>query len=220
MGWTQTQLGERVGLGLRAIQKLEDNMFPKFKRDSIIAIDKVLGTNLCELVYEQDIHIAPNKGQKNPLDMTSLKKENNAISVDLDMAKGSPEPLQNLLEKLINSNYLLAQANNTKAEADKIKAEADRINAEATMKIVATTEKLTDLVKADSDAQKGTDSTAFAIRAELLELQARLNKSDGLSRSLGEARSKVNRVFAEMKKDKAVIRNEDELGKIDKKTPA
>lgn len=56
MGWTQTQLGEKVGLGLRAIQKLEDNIFPKFKRDSIEAIDKVLGTNLCELIYEQKLH--------------------------------------------------------------------------------------------------------------------------------------------------------------------
>lgn len=50
---TQTELGLRVGLGLRAIQKLENGLFPKYKSDSIEAIDRELGTNLYELIYAQ-----------------------------------------------------------------------------------------------------------------------------------------------------------------------
>jgi hypothetical protein len=42
-----------IGLGLRAVQKLEDGDFPKYKKDSILAVDKVLGTNLYERIYEQ-----------------------------------------------------------------------------------------------------------------------------------------------------------------------
>jgi transcriptional regulator with XRE-family HTH domain len=50
---TQTELGALIGLGLRAVQKLEDGEFPKYKKDSIVAIDKVLGTNLYEQIYER-----------------------------------------------------------------------------------------------------------------------------------------------------------------------
>ena len=75
MGLTQTQLGEKVGLGLRAIQKLEDNIFPKFKRDSIIAIDNFLGTNLCELIYEQKQHeVKENQISKEPESPNYIKK--------------------------------------------------------------------------------------------------------------------------------------------------
>lgn len=129
MGWTQTQLGDRVGLGLRAIQKLEDNIFPKFKRDSIEAIDKVLGTNLYELIYEQKSHTIQNE----PTDKGTEKQD-----TQTEKPNNSPNfGYSDLLEKLINSNYLLAQASNTKASADKIKAETERINAEATLRMVA-----------------------------------------------------------------------------------
>lgn len=111
------------------------------------------------------------------------------------------DPPKDMLERLIQSNFLLAQAANTKAEADKVKAETDKINAEATLRMVSNAERLTELVQSDLNVGKETEQAAFAIRAELLELQARLNTKDGLSSTLEEARAKVNTAFFEMKKE-------------------
>jgi phage repressor protein C with HTH and peptisase S24 domain len=51
-GLTQTELASQIGLGLRMYQKFEEGLFPKFKRNHIEAIDKILGTDLYELIYE------------------------------------------------------------------------------------------------------------------------------------------------------------------------
>ena len=51
-GLTQTELANQLGLGLRMYQKMEDGQFPKYKKVHVQAIDKLLGTNIYELVYE------------------------------------------------------------------------------------------------------------------------------------------------------------------------
>ncbi len=48
---TQSQLGERIGIGMRQIQKYEKGQFPKEKTDPVRNIDKELKTNLYELIY-------------------------------------------------------------------------------------------------------------------------------------------------------------------------
>ncbi len=196
-------MAEKLGLNSQQAYAYYENRGNKITVEDAILLGKKLGVDLLKEYKE------------------SFVDENIAIESPINYDKPqNQEDNSKLVASLIESNKMLAQANVIYAESNlklatnmerlTIMAEKERTNAE----------RLSDMVKSDSDAQKGTDLTAFAIRAELLELQARMNKNDGLSRSLGEARSKVNRVFAEMKKDKGVIRNEDELGKIDKKTPA
>ena len=53
-GFTQTELAEKLGIGLRMYQKIEDGQFPKYKRNQVVELDKLLGTNLYELVYEPE----------------------------------------------------------------------------------------------------------------------------------------------------------------------
>ena len=131
---------------------------------------------------------------------------------ELTEAHEGAVPSQSLLEKLIDSNHLLAQATNTKAEADKI-------NAEANLRIVANAERLTNMVQSNLNAVGGNNEVALSIRAELLELQAQMRLKDGLSKSLGEARSEVNTAFFEVRKDRSEGRNVPDAGKSDKKIP-
>ena len=62
-GLTQTQMAERLadalsqGYSLRQYQKLEEGNFPKYKKEIVSTIDKILDTNLLDAVYEHDIHV-------------------------------------------------------------------------------------------------------------------------------------------------------------------
>lgn len=51
---TQTEVAEAIGVGLRMYQKIESGEFPKYKREQILKLDEFLGTNIYELIYEQD----------------------------------------------------------------------------------------------------------------------------------------------------------------------
>lgn len=53
---TQQVMSEMLGMSLRQYQKIEDGAFPKYKRDIISKIDQILGTNVYEILYEQNIH--------------------------------------------------------------------------------------------------------------------------------------------------------------------
>lgn len=61
-GFTQTEMATMIGMGLRMYQKIEAGQFPKYKRENITAIDKILGTNLYELIYA---HKADHVGNEN-----------------------------------------------------------------------------------------------------------------------------------------------------------
>jgi transcriptional regulator with XRE-family HTH domain len=52
------------GYSQRQYQKLEEGKFPKFKREVTEGLDKILGTNLTELVYEQIV--PPSKKEESP----------------------------------------------------------------------------------------------------------------------------------------------------------
>jgi transcriptional regulator with XRE-family HTH domain len=49
----QQDVADKIGMTLRQYNKYEAGEFPKFKTDSIKAIDQLLGTKLYELIYEQ-----------------------------------------------------------------------------------------------------------------------------------------------------------------------
>lgn len=61
---TQSELGEAAGVGLRQIQNYEKGKFPKYKADTIKVIDKVLETNIYEIIYE-------NKSEKEVLRLSN-----------------------------------------------------------------------------------------------------------------------------------------------------
>lgn len=60
-GLTQTQVAEKIGVGLRMYQKIEAGEFPKYKKDTVIAIDKTLNTSLYEMIYEQKSELGATK---------------------------------------------------------------------------------------------------------------------------------------------------------------
>ena len=94
-GWTQTELGANVGLGLRAIQKLEDGEFPKFKTESIEAIDRVLNINLYALIYEKGMHKDSSESEiviRKPLKPSKKEKEKVQF-YDIDLLAGN-SPIQ------------------------------------------------------------------------------------------------------------------------------
>ena len=59
--FTQTEMAERLATALnqtyslRQYQKLEEGKFPKYKKEIVTELDKILGTKLYDLLYEQDI---------------------------------------------------------------------------------------------------------------------------------------------------------------------
>lgn len=60
-GYTQTEMADllattlKQGYSMRQYQKLEEGRFPKYKKEIVQALDKLLDTNLLEMVYEQEV---------------------------------------------------------------------------------------------------------------------------------------------------------------------
>ena len=52
-GLTQTELGEKVGVSIETIKKFEKGLIPKYKKDTIARIDKLLGTGFYALLYNE-----------------------------------------------------------------------------------------------------------------------------------------------------------------------
>lgn len=53
-GYTQAEMADKIGIGLRMYQKIEDGQFPKYKRNQVTDIDKILGTDIYALLYENE----------------------------------------------------------------------------------------------------------------------------------------------------------------------
>jgi transcriptional regulator with XRE-family HTH domain len=51
----QEDMALKLGISSRQYQKYEDGEFPKFKTEPIKQIDAILGTNIYEQVYEQEV---------------------------------------------------------------------------------------------------------------------------------------------------------------------
>lgn len=56
-GLTQEALGKQVKLSERQIVRYEKGNFPKFKTDKIKDIDKILGTNLSDIIYDKNVDL-------------------------------------------------------------------------------------------------------------------------------------------------------------------
>jgi len=51
----QEDIANTLGISVRQYNKYEAGEFPKYKKAIVVKIDELLGTNLVELIYEQDI---------------------------------------------------------------------------------------------------------------------------------------------------------------------
>lgn len=60
-GLTQSQMAQRLGASLkqtyslRQYQKIEEGRFPKYKKEIVQQIDRLLGTNAYDVIYEQNV---------------------------------------------------------------------------------------------------------------------------------------------------------------------
>lgn len=54
-GFTQEALAAELGITHRMIQRYEEGQWPKYKSKNIVAIDKLLGTNLNEIIYDKKV---------------------------------------------------------------------------------------------------------------------------------------------------------------------
>lgn len=50
-GLTQQEIAESLGIGLRNYQHFEAGRFPKYKREPIKALEKMLGLNIYDIIY-------------------------------------------------------------------------------------------------------------------------------------------------------------------------
>jgi phage repressor protein C with HTH and peptisase S24 domain len=73
-GWTQSDMAEKLGIGLRMYQKIEDGQFPKYKTENVRRIDELLGTSLYALIYETP---EEGKDEQNVPHETFLEKRRN-----------------------------------------------------------------------------------------------------------------------------------------------
>lgn len=106
-GYTQEDMAELIGKSLgqgysaRQYQKLEEGNFPKYKKEIVLSIDKILGSKLNELIYEQNVPVGnsgtwnaqPSSGDKSAIEMAlaslakSLELQAEANRVDADSRK-------------------------------------------------------------------------------------------------------------------------------------
>lgn len=54
-GLTQEDIAKRLGISLRQYHKYENGEFPKYKTEMIKSLDAILGTQIYELIYEQEV---------------------------------------------------------------------------------------------------------------------------------------------------------------------
>jgi len=52
-GFSQSDVADRLGIGLRQYQNIEAGMFPKYKRQQIQALEGILGIKIYERIYEE-----------------------------------------------------------------------------------------------------------------------------------------------------------------------
>jgi len=55
-GWSQTEVADKLGIGLRQYQNIEAGQFPKYKRQQIQKLESILDIKIYESIYEEDIH--------------------------------------------------------------------------------------------------------------------------------------------------------------------
>jgi transcriptional regulator with XRE-family HTH domain len=119
--FTQEQLAQKLSSSLgqsyshRQYQKLEQGKFPKYKKDVVKQIDKILGTNLFESIYEQKVpHETPeeqnlqNTGNEKPDNVTLLRILDNLSAAHREVAESNNKLADNekiILEKIPSSTF-------------------------------------------------------------------------------------------------------------------
>jgi transcriptional regulator with XRE-family HTH domain len=119
--FTQQQLAQKLSTSLgqtyshRQYQKLEEGKFPKYKKDVVKQIDKILGTNLFESIYEQKVphETAQNSnseegGNEKPDNPTLLRILDNLSAAHREVAESNNKLADNgktILEKIPNSSF-------------------------------------------------------------------------------------------------------------------
>ncbi len=91
-GLTQSEVAELAGISLRNYQRFEDGMFPKYKSDTIGALDRILGIQIHDMIYDNLL-----SDPEEPYYEKRAKPENS--------------PIPNEITQLVNSNAILAESN-------------------------------------------------------------------------------------------------------------
>ena len=69
-GYTQASLARELGISTRMLQRYEEGLFPKYKSETIIGIDTLLGTNFVEMIYDKTIR----PSEKNTIEVDLVKE--------------------------------------------------------------------------------------------------------------------------------------------------
>ena len=106
-GLTQTDMANKLDIGLRMYQKIEAGQFPKYKRDQVKEIEKILGINIYELIYELPEASLSNKELTTSNEIAEMAF-NNVTRKELAklMAKVYNKDIQQVLDELEESELL------------------------------------------------------------------------------------------------------------------
>src|SRR5688572_15050558 len=98
--WTQEHMADKMGISMRQYNKYEAGKLPKYKTTVIEEIDRLLGTQIKELIYEQNVPRATKDGPSvDPQPPTAAK----------DIAAKETVVLPaSMLQTLVESNRALA----------------------------------------------------------------------------------------------------------------
>lgn len=77
-GYTQSDMADKLGIGLRMYQKIEAGSFPKYKREQIQEIDQILATQLYEMIYEIPVHNELNEDSETYLQRRRVSKNSDS----------------------------------------------------------------------------------------------------------------------------------------------
>lgn len=98
-GYTQESLASAIGVTLRSIQNYEKGEFPKFRNDTIKAIDEKLGTNLYEAIYAAKDEKTPAKPGLDE-DIDEYKRALRIIAMQAEANLKAPSDLQAILSRI------------------------------------------------------------------------------------------------------------------------
>lgn len=157
--WTQEAMAEKLGISLRQYSKYESGDLPKYKTTIAETIDKLLGTNVRELFYEQNVPRVT-EGAK-ARDWT-----------DAEVVKAKPEvQVAAAIREITESARLQAIANSEQALANKQQAEANYLSEKNRARIL---EILQPTAGADPQTIEATIATVLGLRKYIAQLAADL----------------------------------------------
>ncbi len=82
-GISQTDMALKLGIGLRQYQNIESGEFPKYKRDHILNIEKVLGIKIYERIYEVNVPHETNSNEPGETYLSNRRVKKNGQTKNL-----------------------------------------------------------------------------------------------------------------------------------------